>query len=529
MAGFVFKMKKIFFIVTFCLFLLIPSSVFAQHAGTVNQYDIFELTYNYPTSSLTNPWEEVTVSAIFYSPSGKELAIDGFYYDTDTYKLRFSPAEVGNYSYTVTGTFSDTGSFVSIASSNEGFIRKDPSNPARLVVDGLFFNGIGLNDCWYESWGLAEYIGVDQKVDVDTYFRTYANAGFNLFRWNPFNCSFAIYQTPNNQVLTYDLGGGKLGDQLLATAKKQGFHVMFAFFYNIDFYNAEEQVIKKAIRYAIARYGAYTDIWELTNETGSQGPAGDQRLQSMTNYVRSLDPYQRLVTNSVPIPGDWNYLDVRSPHWYTNEIDSYPQIQNISNGIGVIVGEAGNWDMNWDPLSADRMRIKLWTAFFAGGSMIFWNTSLKQDCLCGNIYLGDQERGYIRILQNIVSLVDKDFTASSHLSSNPNVIIYVLKSAQTVLVYAFRNPGQTNSVTTSFDLNLPFAGTAAWTDPKTGMVWQNFAVTSGTRNFTTPSFSDDILLKITSAGHVDILDLRQLLSSFTGIFDYNLVVGNFGR
>ena len=30
-------------------------------------------------------------------------------------------------------------------------------------------------------------------------------------------------------------------------------------------------------------------------------------------------------------------------------------------------------------------------------------------------------------------------------------------------------------------------------------------------------------------GRVDILDLRQLLGNFTNIFDYNLVVGNFGK
>lgn len=30
-------------------------------------------------------------------------------------------------------------------------------------------------------------------------------------------------------------------------------------------------------------------------------------------------------------------------------------------------------------------------------------------------------------------------------------------------------------------------------------------------------------------GRVDVLDLRQLLTSFSGIFDYNLVVGNFGK
>ena len=53
-------------------------------APTVSN-QVFEVAITYPTSGLSNPWEDVTVTATFTAPSGAVATIHGFYYDVDTY------------------------------------------------------------------------------------------------------------------------------------------------------------------------------------------------------------------------------------------------------------------------------------------------------------------------------------------------------------------------------------------------------------------------------------------------------------
>jgi hypothetical protein len=84
----------------------------------------------------------------------------------------------------------------------------------------------------------------------------------------------------------------------------------------------------------------------------------------------------------------------------------------------VIVGEHGN-DVHrhpgkrprghggvWYPESALRMRVRNWVAFFSEIVFIFWNTSYARDGHYMNIWLGPQERQYIKAMQDFVYRLD---------------------------------------------------------------------------------------------------------------------------
>src|SRR5690242_1026125 len=106
-------------------------------AWAVPRYGVLELSYPYTTTNAADPWNDITVTASFKTPSGKTLVVDGFYADTNLFKVRFTPAEAGNYTYTVTlngpaGPQTKTGSFTSDPSDNPGFIRRLPSDPSKL-------------------------------------------------------------------------------------------------------------------------------------------------------------------------------------------------------------------------------------------------------------------------------------------------------------------------------------------------------------------------------------------------------------
>ncbi len=488
--------------------------------GSINRYDVCENTYTY-TNPSTNPWENSSgsyITAVFTTPSGKQLPINGFYYDVNTYKLRFTPAEVGSYSYQVTlsggpdGTKTYPGTFTSVASARKGFVRRNPNNRYRFQFEnGTFFSGTGFNDCWYAPSPLYSWTDLAVKAYVDPYMQTYSNAEFNLFRWNPANCGFGLGQIISTSGNAYDVTDGKMGDELLTAAKKYDFHTLFTFFTccNIpytDVSNTQQmQAIQRYMNYVLARYGAYIDMWELTNETGMSSAW----LQYFANYMQSVDPYQRLLTNSNPQNQDWAFLDFRGPHG--NLFDGYSELQNYTNnfstGEGVMVGE-GYQDTghlcNWNSLTAQNLRTATWTSLMSGLGLVWWATNgTKSYCPTNsppNIYIGTEERGYVKIAQNLLGTMDKDsqfrILPSSNHSGNDAVTVYNLSSPSIVLVYFFKGLGFTTPVTTTTSINLPSNGMAYWIDPKTGLTLQTFAVAAGTASFTTPSISQDVVLQI---------------------------------
>jgi hypothetical protein len=159
------------------------------------------------------------------------------------------------------------------------------------------------------------------------------------------------------------------------------------------------------------------DFWELLNERH----ASDEWASTMADHVRSIDPDRKLISTSWEMPS-LSAIDINVPHWSESEseLQSDRRVQEVATewkqaGKPVIVGEQGNTGMNWDPLSGQRMRLRTWTALFQEISVIFWNTSWSKAGMHGgryspgkvaNIYLGLEERGYIRVLQDFASRLD---------------------------------------------------------------------------------------------------------------------------
>lgn len=558
-------------------------------ATSISRYDVFELTLTYPASSLSDPYNNAIVNATFTSPSGKNLNVPGFYYDINTYKVRFSPSEIGDYSYSasITGPTAftpQTGTFTSVASSNHGPIRRVPSSSYKLVFDdGTPFYGIGLNDCWTGDANLpnittmqgvigelaTEPAGEGGQVPINTYFQKYAAAGFNLHRWNPGNCSFKIFNAPNPVL------AGKFGDQLLSTAKANGFHNLYTFFYDTNSipdpiqHPAEDTAFKNYVRYAVARFGAYVDMWEWTNETTTT--PSDAWMVYAKNYLRTIDADQKLITNSNPRAADANFLDFSSPHKYGSFSDFY-SLSNKTSGIPMIIGElgrcAGCSTAAYNQQIRAKMRSVDWTAYIGGVGVIYWNSSWKTTCC--NQYMGSIERAENTVLKNVVLNTPVDVNATpAQLTTGVNRTGYSLTSSQSVIGYVYDNNFSSSGVNTTITLNVPFDGTLSWIDTKTGNIISSASITSGSKTLTTPTFIEDIAFKIISSsspsptvipspvpspsakigdidgnGKIDIFDYNILLTNFnktgTGIqgdinnsgkvdiFDYNLLLTNFG-
>jgi len=486
----------------------------------VPRYGVFERTFRWSSADYSNPWEQVQLTMTLTSPAGERTVIGGFYSGGNEWKARFAPARLGHWLWTATladGQRSQRfkGAFTVVPGRSHGFVRRSPYNRSRWVFsDGSPYYPLGIGDCVgdednqssnspFIDWGLD-----GRLVTAESYLNAYQAAGVNLFRWSLGNCAFSLYRTiaPGGNI--YLTREGAWGDQLVRTLRRHGFRVyMTIFAFSPPFAQqpsaAELEAVKRYVNYVVNRYGAFVDFWELMNEA----TASTAWYTTVGGYLRSVDPYKHPISTSVEQPG-LPVIDISSPHWYQteSEFDSDRITWDLLNqwkqpGKPVIVGEQGNAGHNWDPTSALRMRLRAWTAFFGEGALIFWNTSNTKNYRAGsgNIYLGPEERGYLRVLQSFTRGFDpRARIASVELSPSASIRGYALSGPRQYAAYlhAFGDH-QTATNGASLTINILRRGIATWISPATGKVLGRTVLgRPGAWTLRVPSFVTDVALKV---------------------------------
>lgn len=489
----------------------------------IGRYTVFEITIPFPEAGLANVWEDVTVSVVFTSPSGKPINVRGFYYSTDTWKVRFAPSELGSYTYQVTISTASSkktqaGSFDCVASSEKGFVRSSQQNPFRLVFeDGTLYNALGIGSCVQDpavpDWGLD---GGDRSAgepeahtDIDTYLKAMAgDAKLNIYRWSVNNCAFEMWSTIAPTGNKYLVREGQWGDSLVTTMRKYGVRVYMDFFGWKPMFATNWQdkpsmdAVKRYVDYVVARYGAYVDFWEVCNE--SSPPS--QWISLVAQYVKSIDPYQHMVSSSWERP-DLPAIDLASPHWYEKEAELASDTRTIekieplrASKKPIIFGEQGNSVQNWDPLSSLRARIRSWTAFFDEGHLIFWESNFAKDYKAGaaNLYIGPDLRKYFNVLQTFTGAVSADVTkVSIGVAPVAAARAYGLQSSQGLYVYV--RDAQSYTATKSgvtLAINPAKSGMARFYDTKTGAIVKETNVVAGASVLAVPDFVTDVALAI---------------------------------
>jgi hypothetical protein len=333
-------------------------SVSRVNATSVKKYEKFELWIDLQNVNSNNPYdpEEVDVHAIFRSPSGKEIRINGFYDDyngADQWKVRFSPNETGKYTYRLfvinqdkTGS-SGTASFKSVKSNHRGWIKQSDVNPRYFKHDdGSTYYAVGVYSPWRNN---------------RERFETFSKYNANLFAiWDIGYGGFVN----GTGIIEEELGRynqekcGRI-DSLLSILEKDDIKLMFAIWphdlfsatvwatqWNKNPYSQLIDVVdvysdslvweyqKKKYRYLIARYAHSRSwgIWELINEmNGTDGWAKGRHqeaydwVEKAQKYFTENDPYQHPMTAS--FSGGFNeyreplydIIDVPNLHLYPRQ------------------------------------------------------------------------------------------------------------------------------------------------------------------------------------------------------------------
>ena len=551
------------FLLVLCAGLPVPDQTLAsvsQNRDIIPRYGLFELSIK-PDATYDNPFFDVALEARFIAPDGGWRAIKGFHYGGGVWKIRFRPDQAGRWTYTYVmsgkGGFRKEkgGTFDSTPSIAEGPVWRHPENPHRWVfANGKPYFPVGLQDCVSPRGGsqLPDDMVIDgegrtdnagRRISQEEYFSIYGQAGFNLFRFSQQNCSYPLLDDLDH----YREAESIATDKLLSLARKHGFRVMFGFFgfYRSWLYGSRPVRIfnrilqsvlgvqverpihyenheilskeKRFIDYAVARWGVYVDFWELLNER----EASDTWTTLIANYVRSVDPDRKPISTSWEKP-HLAAIDINAPHWYESESELQSDLRVVEKasewkaaGKPVIVGEQGNTGMNWDPLSGQRMRIRAWTALFQEISLVFWNTSWSKAGMHGgqysagrvaNIYLGPEERSYIRVLHDFSGRLDAGARMLFVESSSPDSVrAYGLFSNVGAGVYLHHFNNHTSAVKqTKITIEFPRSKKPTkelfgeWIEPSTGRVLTRVRVLPRRQTLDVPPFTVDLALLITS-------------------------------
>ena len=523
-----------------CASIAFPISLtVTDRPATCGRYDVYELTLKV-SGRHSNPWQDVTIAAQFRSPDGRGYRVGGFYYEGHLWKVRFAPSQTGEWKWSVmlqagSEQASAEGNFQSVPSTNPGFLRVFPANPYRLMTegDGRPFYPIGFSE-HPGDWtgrgrrpdGLLDWcMGADPpRCDVgsDEYLGTYAAAGNNLFRYNAETMNdLEQFNVGGKGRNTYRTDIGKLKDRLAVALKQYHMKALWVFLAKPDNYVrnwdlSDPQKTEALIRYhqyAIDRWGAYVDIWELMNE-GSQVPR--RYYEILIAAIRARDPYQHPVTTSYQPWKPEPLLDIISPHRYysvpNTELDheflegryDVNAVKKVHPNKPMILGEVGNKKPvgNYDP---ERYRILLWSAFFNQVSVLFWNTSYTKDYHAGlsNMYIGTEERQISSIHAKFIA----DFDPASRplrtaLEPSGEMRAYVLGTNQEIGAYLLHATSHTATLSGGkMTLEIPQDHMhGEWLDPRTGVVLASFMVGPGPQKLAIPDFTVDLVLRIRAAG-----------------------------
>jgi hypothetical protein len=498
---------------------------------TAVRYRVYELSFGYPSGAYGNPWEDATLSLTFTAPSGRTVDVGGFYLGPDAWRARLAPDEVGTWTWTsrfedASGAQAANGAFRVVDEGEPGFVRPSSSDPlAWELSDGSAYRPIGIGDCFADQGGdrrFLDHMGFDGELradcaagdktcatygwttDLDTYLNAYGRdgAGFDLFRISIDNCSFGLFDTIDPAGNTYLPDEGAMMDRLVAALRDHGFRIYFGIFgYQVPFLDGAADAGKMAaiaryVDYAVDRWGAYVDFWELMNETNAPQAWIDQ----VAADVRARDPYGHVVATSWQRP-ELGSIDVDAPHWYETEDELLSDHRTASMiaseqaaGKPVVFGEQGNATCNWDDRSAVRMRLRAWTALLREGVLVFWNSSFAKDYCAGaaNLYLGADERAAIRRLQDFAARIP---AGARPIDATPSAgaRAYAMAGAGTLFVYAVNaddHAAATSGATVTLD--APVAGTMTFVSPSTGATLGTRAIAAGATTIALPTFTTDV-------------------------------------
>ena len=371
-------MKRIFSFHLLAVSLFIVSCATVSSDGSIEQWDMFELTLTGPSDG--NPFLDVSLGADFTN-GDRTVPVTGFYDDGGSFKIRFMPDTQGTWSYV---TRSDapvldgqSGTFTCIAPStgNHGPVRV--RNTYYLAYeDGTPYSQFGTT-CY--AWAHQGDAMEEQTLE------TLKTAPFNKMRM----CVFPKdYSYNKNEPVYYPFEGTPLKEwdfdrfnpeffrhfeQRVADLRDLGIEADIILFHPYDrwgFSEMDGEIDDRYLKYVVARLSAFRNVWwSMANEYDFMRGKSMDDWDRFFQIVRDNDPYGHL--RGIHNGGTW--YDHTKP-WVTHASIQYstllPGIEWREQYKKPIINDEcryeGDVSQGWGNLTAAQLVNHFWLGTISG-------------------------------------------------------------------------------------------------------------------------------------------------------------------
>ncbi|MCC6459764.1 MAG: DUF5060 domain-containing protein [Saprospiraceae bacterium] len=435
------------------ILLMLPTNSQAQapeiDSVSVQSYQVpqggkFECTV-YLKTAVSNPYDYdlASIQGTFTGPNGQSVTVDGFFMqdhslNTSTgaltplgngqFKIRFCPLLAGNWTFFVTANTSggtattNTQNFTCKTAATKGFVRRNNSRYFQFD-NGEQYIPIGQNVCWQNNNIYLDYknwLG-DMAANKANFFRLWmAHWGLGI-EWKNGSSGFAglkkykqsaafyldwmlDYCAQNNLYMMLCINHhGQYSSTINPNWNENPYSSLLGGPLNQPqqfFSNATAKALhKNRLRYIVARWGYSTNLqcWELFNEVDltENFDANAANVVSwhdeMSTYLKSIDPYQHLVSTSGSKPSafddiwELSAMDFTQEHIYRNVANIEVPIAETARALltnfdkPALIGEFGlsgsGTQTAVDDPSGIHFHNGMWAGLFsgsAGTAMTWW-------------------------------------------------------------------------------------------------------------------------------------------------------------
>lgn len=387
-----------------------PQVTFSQSADQVQAYDFLEITATIDPPTAKNPFTDVTFTGKFHRENGPSMAIEGFSDSTQgsTYRMRFMPAQVGKYSYTVTlqqgeTTRTHSGAFAATDGKRRGVLRVDHQHPWHFVWEGtgehFFFNGntAFLLMGWQDEKTIREVLDRQHQLKVNRLRVLLAGGRSSSFWGEPIipNEQFRSYLDPwlaerpsdpthpDYDYARFNVAYWQKYERLLRYARERDLIISIVLDWNDSRVHpaAASGDERRYFRYAANRLGAFCNItWDLGDDISSYRDLAWSH--TMGTYLHESDPYHHLATDH---PVDNRHQDRTAPWFGFTSFQEWSRPQHewmlnqrrAQEKLGRIIPQTNEeygyedhypkWAQNYpDGANANNMRLTAWEIYMAG-------------------------------------------------------------------------------------------------------------------------------------------------------------------
>lgn len=267
---------------------------------TVPLYKPFEVVVS-STAGYDNSYLEANVTGVFTSPTGRVLRLKGFWDGGPTWRIRFSPNELGAWTYhteSADANFITSGSFQAVSSTpaKAGFVRVSQPRPYQFErSDGSPFLLMGDTNWDGMSFGVGfetrfkPYINQRRAQNFNAYHTIVVHNRYD-YQNNEGGAPFSMF---NDETRDYDQLNPnffKWVDKRVAYADSMGMVSILFFTWADEVSRMTAEQYERLALYLVSRYAAYDVFWVLSGDYQSYYNE-PQTYKRVGQAVADADPF----------------------------------------------------------------------------------------------------------------------------------------------------------------------------------------------------------------------------------------------